>query len=221
MNNAATIERSSNANAPITRVDTSSAAPKSRIERVLLTSGLVAALIGVVLLARIAITADPSVSLETAASSGQMSARLDYYEWLSHDHGKHSHDDEDGEEVAINNDVDLNPELQEGFARPASMMPGTPDEGFQRLQIELYMENSTGPATEVSPTDFWLEDDEGTWWPGLEGGTFRPTELNAGHALNTVLAFDVQDNMADADMELVWIWNGQETRFAVTGSDHH
>jgi hypothetical protein len=220
MNSAATIERSSTANAPVTPTDASSAAPKSRIEWALLASGLVAALIGVVVLAHIAITADPSVALETAASNGEMSARLDYYEWLSHDHGQHSHD-EDSEEVATDNDVDLNPELQEGFARPASMMPGTPDEGFQRLQIELYMENSAGPATEVSPTDFWLEDDEGTWWPGLEGGTFRTTELDAGHALNTVLAFDVQDNKADADMELVWIWNGQETRFAVTGSDHH
>ena len=182
-------------------------------------SGIAAAFIGVVLLAYTAINADPSVSLETTASSGQMAARMDYYEWLSHDHEKHSHDD-DSEEVAID-DVDLNPELQEGFARPASMMPGTPDDGFRRLQIELYMENTTGPTSRVSPTDFWLEDDEGIRWPGLQGGTFRTMDLGAGQALNTVLAFDVQDNKADADMELVWIWKGEETRFAVTGSDHH
>jgi hypothetical protein len=217
MKTAATIERRK----AVTRATperTSSAAQATRLERALLASGLVASLIGVVLLVNIAITADPTVSLETAATSGQMTARLDYYEWLSHDHEKHSHDDE---EVAIDNDVDLNPELQAGFARPASMMPGTPDEGFQRLQIELHMVNTSGPASEVSPTDFWLEDDQGTWWPGLQGGTFRTTDLDTGHALNTVLAFDVQDNKADADMELVWIWNGQETRFAVTGSDHH
>ncbi len=220
MKSAPTIDRPRAANTPVFPSETPSAAPKSSLERALLVSGLVAALIGAGLLAYMAITADPSVSLETTASSGQMTARLDYYEWLEHDHGKHSHDD-DSEEVAIDGNVDLNPELQEGFARPASMMPGTPEEGFQRLQIELHMQNAAGPTTEVSPSDFWLEDDDGSRWPGLQGGTFRPTDLGAGHALNTVLAFDIQSNKADSDMELVWIWNGQETRFAVTGSDHH
>ena len=194
-------------------------APKSRLERTILISGLVACLIGAVLLVQIAVTADPAVSLETAASSGEMTARLDYYEWLSHDHGQHTHDD-DSEEVAIDGDGDLNPQAQEGFARPASMMPGTPEDGFQRLQIELYVENTGGRTTEVSPTDYWLEDDDGIRWPSLHGGTFLTVDLGAGQALNTVLAFDVQDDKAGADMELVWIWNDEETRFAVTGSDH-
>ncbi len=215
MRSAATIERPRSEKTSVV----TATPPASRLERTLLLSGLVAALIGAVLLAYIAIAADPSVSLETTVSSGQMAARLDYQEWLSHEHEKHSHDD-DSEEVAID-DVDLNPELQEGFARPASMMPGTPEDGFQRLQIELYMENTGGRTSEVSPTDFWLEDDAGVRSPGLQGGTFRSMDLGAGHALNTVLAFDIQDSKADSDMELVWVWNGEETRFAVTGSEHH
>ncbi len=187
------------------------------MERLFIATGVFTALVGCAIFLVTTFTADPAVSLETTAENGILAARLDHYEWLEHDHSKHDHDEDE-----IDGNVDLNPSTDnEGFARPASMMPGTPDEGYQRLQIELQIQNTMGPGVDVAPTHFWLQDGDGRQWPGLQGGTFRKTNLRLGQALNTVLAFDVEDSNADADMELVWIWDGEETRFAVTGSDHH
>ncbi len=183
---------------------------------------VMAALIGMVLVARMT-TADPAIALQTEARSGELSVWVDRYEWLSHEHGNHDHGDD--AEAAEEGDsaqaaIDDVTSQSEGFAMPASMMPGTPNEGFQRVQFELNILNRGGLDADVHPDDFRLEAANGDSWLSLRGGTFSPTTLPPQYAVATIVAFDVPEESSGDSMHLVWTSAEGESRFALEGSGH-
>jgi hypothetical protein len=184
-----------------------------------------AALIGIFLVTQTALSSAPLVGLDTEAQGQTLSLWISNVDMLSHDHENHSHEgDEDSEEglsgQAAVTDLAAQGDGQ-GFTMPASMMPGTPDEGFQRLQLNLDFTNKGSEATQTGPEDFYLVADDGDIWPGLRGGSFSTTRLGSGQILNTVLAFDVPESVDAADLELVWDGDGMDIHFAVDSGEGH
>ena len=180
-----------------------------------------AAFAGLVLVALMLFGGGPAIGLQTEASAGELSVWVDRYEWLEHDHDAHDHGDDEDEESEPDPTSQALDEIRAnaGFAMPSRMMPGTPDEGFQRLQVNLNV-LSQGAAQPISPDDFRLESTEGKTWPSLLGGTFVPTSLDTGQALSTVVAFDVPYDDAALDMFLIWTNGVEELRFSLNGSTH-
>lgn len=178
--------------------------------------------LGVVVLT--AAGARPAVDLQTEVRHGQVSAWMESTEWLVHDHGQHDHTEDEAElgpdaSAAAANELPVN---GTGFSMPGAMMPGTPDEGFRRLQVEMSFLNNGGPDVEPNPVEFTLAGAGGEEYPALLGGTFVPSALAEGHFLNTVVAFDVPEEAIDPTMYLVWRSDGETTRFAVpTEGSHH
>ncbi len=180
---------------------------------------VVTALVGIFFTAQIVAGFTPLVALDTEARSGSLSLWVTDTEMLSHEHSDHSHDDEDGggDGAAQGNEVAEEPT----FAMSASLSPGTPEEGFQRLQIELDLMNREAGEVTVGPPDFYLVADDGTTWAPIRGGTFGMTIIGPLQVLSTVLAFDVSAEVSASEVELVWTVDGKDTHFAVGEDEGH
>ena len=207
----------------------------------LVGAAAIAALAGSGLAIRLAV-AEPVVAVGSEARSGDVSLWVVSSEWLDHDHGQHTHDDDEGAsdegasgEAANDEAVDehgdgVDPnEIQDGsitdvvqgFQMPGSMSPGTPDEGFQRLQVNVTMNNRGRSDSRVGPDDFALIGTNGLSWTPLTGGTFVPMTVPEGHAFSTVLAFDVPSSEINNDLYVEWNWSGTQTRLTITETDGH
>jgi hypothetical protein len=183
----------------------------------------IAALAGTVLALGLA-TAEPVVTAGNEARSGELSLWVASSEWLDHDHTAHEHDDSDEHgdgldpnEVPVDNYTDV----VQGFQMPGSMMPGTPDEGFQRLQVSVNLTNRGHADTHVGPDDFVLVGANGATWTPLLGGTFVPMTIPAGHGFGTVVAFDVPGAAVDDGVYVEWNWAGIRTQLTLTETDGH
>lgn len=187
--------------------------------RLIASVGVVTALVGFFFTGQIVAGYTPLVGLDTEARSGSLSMWVTETEMLSHEHSNHSHDDEEGEGegAATGNEVAEDPT----FAMSASMMPGTPEEGFRRLQIELDLMNREAGEVTVGPPDFYLLAGDGTTWAPLRGGTFGMTIIGPLQVLSTVVAFDISEEVSASDVELVWTVDGEDTHFAIGDDEGH
>lgn len=159
---------------------------------------------------------DPVIAQGTEARAGALSAWIERSETLAHDHA-----DDGSSELGAAAPEGVTNEIGSGFAMPAAMMNGTPDEGFVRVQIEASFLNRGNGIAVIEPGDFRLESETGDVWPVLRGGTLNRSELSAQHLINTVIAFDVADDAIEPTMYLVWQYAGEETRFAITSQEGH
>ncbi len=196
---------------------------------------IVAALGGLFLIVQTALTTTPVVALGTEARGDTLSLWINNSEVLDHEHASssddghdHDHGDEggvaDGTQSGVEALSDLTAQTDtdsQGFAMPASMMPGTPEDGFQRLQLELDFSNRSGASATVAPQDFFLLSNEGERWGPLLGGTFHQTDLRSQQVLSTVVAFDIPVRVAASDVQFVWTGDGDEIRFAVDAEGGH
>ena len=192
----------------------------SRVPVVIGAVAIVTMILGLLLVTKMTIGSDPVIDLRTEAKSGDLSVWVDRYEWLEHNHASHDHSDDEAEVDPEQQAIDEVTAEAQVFAMPASMMPGTPDEGFQRLQIEMNVVNRGDVNIDVHPDHFVLEDADGESWLSLRGGTFTPTVLAPNHAIATVVAFDVPEEESASTMYLVWSNGDDESRFALKGSGH-
>ena len=176
------------------------------------------ALVGILLAAR-QVLSEPVVALNTEARSGDLSVWVDRYQWLGHDMGQTEGEDlgETSEAEQAINDVTAQAQV---FPMPSSMMPGMPEDGYQRLQADITVVNRGVDLVEVSPADFVLESSDGDRWPAMSGGTFNLTDIGAGYGLGTVVAFDVLDEKAAVNMYLLWVRDDGVIRFALGASGH-
>jgi len=201
--------------------------------RIVVAIAVVAALLGGVGLAYTFLSTDPAVGLETEARSGQVSLWVSNPAWLAHDHtldtsagateARQSLDGSIGgsdEETPTDSAGDLTATDSPAFAMPASMMPGTPGEGFHRVQVNLDFRNR-GTAHLVSPLDFHLRADDGTTFGPNRGGTFTPTEIGAQQVFSTLLSFDIPVSLTGADVVLVWTAGLDTIDFALEGGEGH
>jgi len=178
----------------------------------------VTALVGFLFTAQTIANYSPLAGFNTEQQAGDLSMWVRQSEVLSHEHSDHSHDDETGDAAGSGNEVAEDPT----FAMSASMMPGTPEEGFQRLQVELDFMNKGSGVVSTGPPNFYLEGKDGLTWAAMRGGTFGVTSLRPLEVLSTVLAFDIPAEVGLSDVELVWVTARDEIHFGVSegGSDN-
>lgn len=195
--------------------------------QIVVVGSLLAFAAGIVLVVSTFASTVSAVGPETEARAGGLSAWVTDYQWLEHDHdGADSSDLTPPDAVSLPAPEDAvasfgGQDQNQGFAMPASMMPGTPDEGFLRLQVELDVLNRSSREQTVDISQFHLLGEDGRTWPTMGGGTFKATSLGKGHAYTTVAAFDVEESVSGQTMYLVWRANGEETHFLVSEGAHH
>lgn len=204
--------------------------------RVLSIVAVLGAILGLGLVARVSLGSAAAYAVQTEVTAGDVSVWVENSRWLNMDmdgddengaiegaREGDGHEQSDGEEQDEAEESNEGDEGELGFAMPASMMPGAPTEGFQRLQVSVSLRNRGAGGADVEPGDFLLVANDGDSWLTLLGGTFGLTTLGPGQAVSTVVAFDVPVESASSDMNLVWAWQGGETRFTIPGSEggHH
>lgn len=155
----------------------------------------------------------PVIAERTEATIGDVSLWVDNSEWLAA-----AHEDDTGGGIAP---AGQDPTQAGSFAMPNSMMGGTPDEGFLRLQLDVSMANNGSKTATVDASAFRLEDSEGHIWSPMRGGTLAPAGLLGGHSLHTVVAFDIPEIALDETMYFVWSAAGKEHTFAISDGGHH
>lgn len=141
---------------------------RGKVHRLSLTLALSTTILGLVLVAP-SMWGRPAATIALPGAPAEaegLALSLDLVEWVSHDH-----------------------QPDPGFATPASMMPGAPAEGSERLHLELALHNPTGTARGFSSQEFRLQSDEGEAWSAVN----QPLagSLGAGQAVNLDLFFDV------------------------------
>ena len=91
----------------------------------------------------------------------------------------------------------------EGFARPAAMMPGMPEQGSQRLSVELSIRNVLKKAVFYRGQEFTLLSNQGNEYPPISAqmGKFK---LDSGLSLNTSIYFDFDSSRDLGKLRLRW-----------------
>jgi hypothetical protein len=118
------------------------------------------------------------VSVGETGSAGGLSVTVERAAWIGHDM----------------------PDQGNVFAMPASMMPGMPLDGQQRLYVAASIANTGDDVLLYGPEQFVLQSDDGHRWPlagSAVGGVLHP-----GQRMELDLFFDV-DEGAGA-LSLVW-----------------
>lgn len=90
-----------------------------------------------------------------------------------------------------------------GFARPATMMPGMPEPGIQRLSVELAFHNAGSGPTRYRGEEFSLLMGSGETLD-VYGADLGTAELAAGQSLNTSIYFDVDTTEDPGRLRLLW-----------------
>lgn len=191
--------------------------------RVAVSLALLGAVAGLALVVATALNTEPALAEQTEARAGSLSLWIESSQWIGGAHAAEDgaqdveidvvdHDDEEGEVI----------EGADGFDRPPTMTPGTPDEGFQRMQVDLTFLNKGANPLDIGPEDFLLEGADGQVWTPLLGGTFGLTTLLPGQTLNTIVAYDVPELDVEQQIDLLWQANGNNIRFTISapGASH-
>jgi hypothetical protein len=98
------------------------------------------------------------------------------------------------------------PSVQNGFSRPASMMPGMPDPGTHRLYLEAVLSDVGQQSASYAPAEFAVRSPSGQEWPLRQPATFGPGTLAPGQTRSLDLLFDVPDTVAR--LGLAWAHEG-------------
>jgi hypothetical protein len=218
---------------------------------VVVAIAVVAAVAGLSVTVLRALGDSPAIAVGTEARSDDMSLWVSNVEFVAHDHSAHDHsahdhgdEGEDGHDDSpadVSGAVDTDPGAADdpttgqatdqtadilngsgaGFAMPATMMPGTPEEGYQRIQLNLDFSNR-GDVHVVDPSDFALiVAGRGLSFEPLAGGGFNNTVIGSSQLLSTVIAFDVPTTLNTADLRLVWRDGGNKITFALANGEGH
>lgn len=100
-----------------------------------------------------------------------------------------------------------------GFERPASMMPGMPEEGFERLSVEVAVTNRGRRPAELRSEELVLELESGTLLPA--GALVPRQSLLPDQSLVTTVFFDVETDFDMGRVRLVWRHAGDRAYMAV------
>ncbi|HEY7201096.1 MAG TPA: hypothetical protein VIC57_12815 [Candidatus Dormibacteraeota bacterium] len=105
--------------------------------------------------------------------------------------------------------------VENGFQMPASMMPGMPDPGVQRLYLEAVLSNAGCCQAAFAPREFSVRSAAGQTFALDQPATFDAGSLGPGQSRSLDLLFDVPDTVSTLD--LVWTHGGQ-VQFARVGA---
>ena len=97
--------------------------------------------------------------------------------------------------------------IQNGFEMPASMMPGMPAPGSQRLFLELVLSDVGQDSVSFTAREFSVRAPNGIFWKPNNPALFGPSSLQPGQGRSVDLFFDVPEGVTR--LELVWEHGGQ------------
>jgi hypothetical protein len=152
---------------------------------VVLGAAAVAGLAGLLLLLGAVAPPRPAPAVPAGTLiAGDLSLQVQTSGWITHD-------DVGGPTPAA---------LQNGFAMPASMMPGMPDHGTHRLYLEAVVSDGGQASASYAPGDFSVQTPGGgREWPLDQPASFGPGTLAPGQTRSLDLLFDVPDTIAKLD----------------------
>jgi len=183
------------------------------VRRVVTAIAVFAAVVGLVLVVRLPLGSSTAYALQTEVETDSaLSIWVEDFRWLS---VEMDGDDDNG----IDGPQDQDSDGDQSYAMPNNMMPGAPNSGFQRLQVNLSFINRGADVAYLEPADFLLVATNGDSWATLTGGTFDETVLGPLQAMSTTVAFDVPVERAISGMDLIWSWDGDSSSFAIAGAD--
>ena len=126
--------------------------------------------------------------------------------WISAD--MHSTAGTDYEETA----PDASPDSA-SVVMPASMMPGLPEIGLERLKVILRMRNEGSQLRQLAAGQFRVEDQDNNAWPVIEEQSARNWQLASGQEIELVLYFEVKSGAAG--LAVVWEAQGDKVNIPV------
>jgi hypothetical protein len=97
--------------------------------------------------------------------------------------------------------------IQHGFEMPASMMPGMPAHGTERLFLEVVLSDIGQDAVSFTALEFSVRAPSGMSWKPNHPASFGPGSLRPGQGRSLDLFFDVPDGVTRLD--LAWDHGGQ------------
>lgn len=188
----------------------------TRVVLALLALGLV--LWGGMVAVQLVLTPSLKVGLGETIQAGDLAFSVDRLEWLSMNH---AHDEESSNVTLRSDDADEAAAAAAalGFSMPPSMMPGLPPEGYQRLRVELTLQNTGGGREAVGPEHFRVEGADGAVYLPLKNSAFRSQELVAGQGIGAVLFIDVAEDARS--LHLIWERSGKRVVVAMDDVEMH
>lgn len=129
--------------------------------------------------------------------------------------------------TADSNDITLAPvqtdgaavDASSGYAMPAAMMPGMPEEGLRRLRMVVTLTNTDDRSQTVSAADFAVVAANGQSWQPLANSSFRNQHLAPGQTVEGVLFADVPADTPELD--IVWMRSAGKVRLALGAAPGH
>lgn len=106
-----------------------------------------------------------------------------------------------------------------GYAMPAAMMPGMPEEGLRRLRMVVTLSNAGDRSQTVSVADFEIVAADGQRWQPLAIGSFRNQHLAPGQAVEGVLFADIPADTPD--LGIVWTRRAGKVRLPLGTAPGH
>lgn len=140
--------------------------------------------------------------------------RLESAAWLVHEH----EDAPPPSEVSLNQDSAAPSDEGQQFPMPASMMPGMPENGQQRLHVELILRNESNQPRHFGPDEFRLEASNNHSWKPQDNTSFLNVTVEPGQALSAALSFDIDE--AATNLFIVWSRGNSLVRIPMTDPDH-
>lgn len=110
-------------------------------------------------------------------------------------------------------------DVSSGYAMPAAMMPGMPEEGLRRLRMVVTLSNTGDRSQTVSAADFEIVAADGQRWLPLAIGSFRNQHLAPGQAVEGVLFADIPADTPD--LGIVWTRRTGEVRLPLGTAPGH
>jgi hypothetical protein len=106
-----------------------------------------------------------------------------------------------------------------GYAMPAAMMPGMPEEGLRRLRMVVTLTNAGDRSQIVSAADFEIVAADGQRWQPLAIGSFHRQHLAPSQTVEGVLFADIPADTPD--LGIVWTRRAGKVRLPLGTAPSH
>lgn len=108
----------------------------------------------------------------------------------------------------------------DNFQQPASMAPGMPESGLQRVTVHLAAHNHSGEVREFRGEELVLVPDVGEEVPPF-GAVAGQAQLEPGQNFNTAIHFDIDTSQPHGRLKLAWRREGRSVYFPVPEPAEH
>jgi mono/diheme cytochrome c family protein len=108
--------------------------------------------------------------------------------------------------------------VEKGYPMPASMTPGMPLPGQQRLAVEVSVRNTTRQRREFDVEELELVSADDAVWPAVSSEVGHVV-LDSGEGVSAIVQFDVPEKLPSA--RLLWTRGGKNVSLLRTRPEDH